>query len=253
MKDKINELKIFYHGINNDISEINNICEVCTQKNLKFYKRSPCKQLLFIKPKDKLVVDLTYLPLTLIKNTEFKYLLNCIDHFSKYVVSFLLKTKKANEVCNKLNVYFTDYGVPIEIGTDNDSKFNNNLVKSLLSSKNIKYIRGKPYNPHSHGVCQRVHRTIRNGLICKYLENKKAFNIENALKFVVNTYNNTTHRTTKFKSYDVFYSNNDNIFDKVRENTLNSFKICYLNGVELNEGEPVLVFNNFEKDYLKSN
>ena len=98
MKDKINELKIFYHGINNDISEINNICEVCTQKNLKFYKRAPCKQLLFIKPKDKLVVDLTYLPLTLIKNTEFKYLLNCIDHFSKYVVSFLLKTKKAREM-----------------------------------------------------------------------------------------------------------------------------------------------------------
>jgi len=24
-----------------------------------------------------------------------------------------------------------------------------------------------------------------------------------------------------------------------------------LNGVELNEGDPVLVFNNFEKDYLK--
>jgi len=40
MKDKINELKIFYNGINYDISEINNICEICTQKNLKFYKRS---------------------------------------------------------------------------------------------------------------------------------------------------------------------------------------------------------------------
>jgi len=66
-------------------------------------------------------VDLTYLPLTLIKNTEFKYLLNYIDHFSKYVVSFLLKTKKANVVCNKLNVYFKNYGVPIEIGTDNGS------------------------------------------------------------------------------------------------------------------------------------
>jgi len=132
-------------------------------------------------------VDLTYLPLTLIKNTEFKYLLNCIDHLSKYVVSFLLKTKKAKEIYNKLNIYFTNYGVPIEIGTDNRSEFNNNLVKSLLSSKNIKYIRGKPYNPHSQGVCERVHRRIRNGLICKYLENKKAFNIENALKFVVNT------------------------------------------------------------------
>ena len=80
---------------------------------------------------------LTYLPLTLIKNSEFKYLLNCIDHFSKYEVSFLLKIKKANEVCSKLDVYFKNYGVPKEIGTDKDSEFNNNLENHYYQVKTL--------------------------------------------------------------------------------------------------------------------
>ena len=49
----------------------------------------------------------------------------------------------------------------------------NKKVKKLLNENNIKFIHGKPYNPHSQGVVERVHRTIRTALICKYLEDKK--------------------------------------------------------------------------------
>jgi len=55
-------------------------------------------------------------------------------------------------VCNKLKLYFQNYGIPKEIGTDNGSEFNNKSVKKLLSSNSIKYIRGKPYTPFPGGM-----------------------------------------------------------------------------------------------------
>ena len=42
-------------------------------------------------PLERIVVDLTYLPDFLLKNTNYKYLLNIADHFSKYLTSYLIK------------------------------------------------------------------------------------------------------------------------------------------------------------------
>ena len=53
MINKINELKIYYKGISSDIKGIKDICEVCIQKNIKFYKRMPSKQIIMKKPKER--------------------------------------------------------------------------------------------------------------------------------------------------------------------------------------------------------
>lgn len=46
------------------------------QNKLKFYKRPICKQIVFNKAKERIILDLTFLPFDLIKNTNYKYLLN---------------------------------------------------------------------------------------------------------------------------------------------------------------------------------
>ena len=38
MKDKLEEYKIFYHRINQDILEISNLCGVCAQKNIDTFQ-----------------------------------------------------------------------------------------------------------------------------------------------------------------------------------------------------------------------
>ena len=53
MFDKINELKIYYKGIS-DIKRIKDLCEICIQKNYKFNKRLPAKQIIMSKPKEVL-------------------------------------------------------------------------------------------------------------------------------------------------------------------------------------------------------
>ena len=121
------------------------------------------------KPKERYVIDITYLPFEIYKNSKFRYILNCLDHFSKFLFSFLLENKTAKEINDKLKLIFQINGFPEQIGSDNGSEFNNKLVKKLLSDNKIKFIKGKPYNPHSQGTVERVHRTVRNGLICLYL------------------------------------------------------------------------------------
>lgn len=61
---------------------------------------------------------------------------------------------------------------------------------------------------------ERFHRTVRNGLICKYLENTKKFNLHISLIHVVDTLNHTKHYTTKFKPIDIFYSEDLSLFKK---------------------------------------
>ena len=46
-------------------------------------------------------------------------------------------------------------------------EFKNKLLKDYLSENNIKYVKGLPYKPHSQGVCERVHKTIKTGLLVK--------------------------------------------------------------------------------------
>ena len=63
-------MKIYYKGINNDIKEIYHLCPICLQKKVVFYKRSPSKQIIMSKPMERLIMDLTYIPLKLCDKIE---------------------------------------------------------------------------------------------------------------------------------------------------------------------------------------
>ena len=104
-----------------------------------------------------------------------------MDYFSKFLISFLIKNKFGKTNAEKLEQSFKIYGVPEQIGSDNRSEFVNKHVKNLLNKYKIKFIRGRPYNPHSQGTVERVHKTVRNGIICKFLENQRDFDLNFAL------------------------------------------------------------------------
>ena len=72
MKSKIKDLGSFYHGVNEDIDKIKHLCGICIKKNINFYKRQPCMQIIMNKPKERYVIDLTYLHFDLYKNTKYK-------------------------------------------------------------------------------------------------------------------------------------------------------------------------------------
>ena len=84
------------------------------------------------KKNERFKIDITYLPLELIENTNYKYLLNILDHFSKYLFSYLLSDKKADSIYKILNDCFLNYGYPKQIGCDNGKEFNDKLIKIFM-------------------------------------------------------------------------------------------------------------------------
>ena len=110
--------------------------------------------------------------------------------------SYLLTNKKKEFIIESLEHFLTFFGVPDEFGCDNDRIFVNSKVLEYLNNKNAKIINGAPYNPHSQWVVERVHITIRKGLVAEYLDNPTHFNLKKSLALVINTYNKIIHGIT---------------------------------------------------------
>ena len=183
-------------------------------------KSEKFKLIIFNRPSSRYFADITDLPTELRQNTKYLYLLNIVDHFSKFVNSYLLTHKTKNNILDCFKYFFEDYGEPIEIGFDNGREFVNNAVSTYLRERNIKIVRGTPYHPRSQGAVERVHATIRRELICKFLDYNNSFNLEEALRKTINNYNRIKHSVTKYSPIEVFYSINNTVFEKVYNNTL---------------------------------
>ena len=78
-------------------------------KKFTFYKRNPCKQIIMKEPLERIVMDITYPPNFLITKSKYKYILNIIDYFSKYLASYLIRKKDANILVENLKLYFKKY------------------------------------------------------------------------------------------------------------------------------------------------
>ena len=230
-------------------------CIPCSEKKGKTFKREPPKQIITYYPKQRYIMDLTEIPKDLkINNNENLYLFNIIDHFSKYGMSFLIENKEAKTILYYLNFALECNGIPEEIGTDNGKEFKNKLIETYLHDREIKLIHGMPYNPHSQGVVERFHQTIKDMLFCKYAENPKNFKIKESLEIVVNKYNNHVHSSTKYTPNSIFYANSKELFENVLNNVKNSFRRFTRETNVYKNNEKCLLNNKFiiQKKY-KSN
>lgn len=74
---------------------------------------------------------MTYIPIDFIKNKKNCYIFNILDHFSKFLISYIINNKYGKTIAEKLSKCFEDYGV----GSDNGTVFINKHVKKLLEKK----------------------------------------------------------------------------------------------------------------------
>ena len=164
----------------------------------------------------------------------------------------MLKDKKANTVLFYIKECFKKIGIPKQLGTDNGSEFSNNKMKNYLDENKIKFIHGSAYNPRSQGAIERLHRTIKNSLLCRKIDKGNKFDLEYELNYIINNYNNTIHETTQFTPNELFYSSSEKLFEEAYNITINSF--CYINARDTNFqlNEKVFLFNNFIIDKKRS-
>ena len=86
-----------------------------------------------------------------------------------------------------------------------------------MEENKIQYVHRLPYKPHSQGVCEIVHKTIRVVLIVEKLEDKNKFAIKEALESTISAYNQTLHSVSKATPLEVFYITNNVYLKKIKK------------------------------------
>ena len=151
MEEKIIEAGFYWHGYSNDIIEFINNCGIChSELKAKKIENNP-KIIITYGPNKRYQCDLWYLPERIKENTHYLYCLDIIDHFSKWMGSYLLRNKTSELVLSKIKIFFRENGKCEIFQTDNGKEFNNVILKTYLDNNNVKYLRSASYHPQANG------------------------------------------------------------------------------------------------------
>ena len=83
------------------------------------------------------------------------WVMNIIDHHTKFVTVVPLHQKTADEVLNSLREYCYTYGFPKKIITDNGGEFQNKKLKMFCKDNGIELSHGAPRTPTTQGLTER--------------------------------------------------------------------------------------------------
>ena len=127
-------------------------------------------------------------------NKGYRYLLTCIDIFSKFARVIPLKDKKGITIKNALEKIFKQRKSKL-LWTDKGKEFYNKQVQDLLNENNIKLYSTNNSEIKS-AVVERFNRTFKNMMYKKFTENNNTI-FYNILDELVNNYNYKHHSTIK--------------------------------------------------------
>ena len=143
-------------------------------------------------------------------NKGYKYLLTCIDIFSKYAWVVPLKTKQGQELVKAFQTILASRLKPSKLQTDQGTEFLNRVFQKFLRENNIDFFTVNSGLKAS--VVERFNRTFKNKMY-KYFTAKNTLSYIDVLPQLVKSYNNTYHRSIKMKPSQVTKANEVKVWD----------------------------------------
>ena len=114
------------------------------------------------RPWDVVAIDLLQLPAS---RQGSKYLLVCVDHFSRYVVLAPVPDKTAGAIAHALiSKVICPYSTPRVLLSDNGTEFRNALLEEICKQFNIRQSFITAYHPASNGLVERTNRKVLEAL-----------------------------------------------------------------------------------------
>ena len=126
------------------------------------------------------------------------------DHFSKYVVAYVVKDQKAATTAHTLrHGYFTLFGVPAYLISDQGKAFVSQIVEDLCKLYGVQKLRTSSYHAQTNGQVERMNQTIIR-MIGKLGEDQKARWSEH-LPELLSAYNATHSVVTGYSPYYLLF------------------------------------------------
>lgn len=145
-------------------------------------------------------IDLADIPKLAKENRNVRFLFMCIDIFSKFGWIVPMKTKTAAETLNAFKKVIQDSGRhPKAIQIDNGTEYKG-VFKRYCDSEDIKI-----FQVHSEIKSSVVERWIRTIMerVWRYMQHHNTFTYVDIIPKIVENYNATRHRSTKYAPKDI--------------------------------------------------
>ena len=163
-------------------------------------------------PGELLHVDFTSIEETvpLKKKPVIQNVLVLQDHFSKYVVAYVVKDQTAHTTAKTLrNGYFRLFGAPAYLVSDQGKAFTGHIITHLCDLYGVQKLRTSPYHAQTNGQVERINQTIMR-MIGKLEEDKKACWSEHLLELLL-AYNATRSTVTGYSPYYLLFGRRSRI------------------------------------------
>ncbi|XP_076038313.1 uncharacterized protein LOC143023610 [Oratosquilla oratoria] len=162
----------YWPGIRRDVAQHCRTCHTCqlVGKPNQPVPVAPLKPIpVGEEPFAKVIVDIVGpLPKTA---RGHEYILTLMDTFSRYPEAIPLRKVRAKVVLHELISFFTKWGLPRELQTDQGSVFLSREVMQSLGALGITKVTSSAYHPQSQGALERYHQTLKTMLRKWCLEN----------------------------------------------------------------------------------
>ena len=149
------------------------------------------------------LVELDFIgPLTPTKQGH-KYILSVIDHYSKYAVAYATLQQNTNTVIDCLKQYFSQFGIPERILTDQGRCFISQPFQDFLNLWGIAKATSTSYHPETQGLVERFNGTIIS-ILKRYVYEMPDTWDEN-LPLATFAYNTSIQRVNNTTPHEVMY------------------------------------------------
>lgn len=139
-------------------------------------------------------MDIMYLPNPTL-NKNIKYLLTCIDVYSRYAFVKPLKNKTGKEILTAFKELIKENGKPNNMNLDEGKEFTNKAFQKFCEDNDITLWFSDTQQENKNAIIERFHRTLRN-LILAYTTSIGNSYIDDLPKLLRN-YNTSYHKTIK--------------------------------------------------------
>ena len=158
----VSQIKLNYYwpGMNKDVRLWQAACEVCARgRGPPNRPHATMTKVMASAPMDLVAVDiLSGLPTT---QDGSNCLLVAVDYFTKWVEAYPLANEEAATCMTALyNNFFSRFGLPSQLHSDQGRNFESKLVTELTKITGIRKTRTTPFHPRSDGQTERFNRTM---------------------------------------------------------------------------------------------
>ena len=158
----LSRIHVWFPGIDKNIETAVKSCYECNRN-----KNKPKKSFIHpwawpSKPFDRVHVDFFTF-------NDKDYLLLADSH-SKWLEIECMSRTKSSDTIRVLRNWFSRFGVPVQLVSDNGPQFISYEFKLFLKTNGIKHIKSSAYHPCSNGGAERFEQTVKRGLKACYIE-----------------------------------------------------------------------------------